>query len=93
MITDVNGILTVINASGVLGLLVVSVWAFYNGKVMSSKIVDKILREADSRTSRLAGEIKSGIQQAVTAGIAAGIQQSVENGIAARTAAKEKRRA
>ena len=73
MIAVVNGILTVMNASGALGLLIIGVWAFYNGKIMSSKTVDKILREADARSSKLANEIKSGIQQAVTDGIIAGL--------------------
>lgn len=76
MTTDINGVLTIINASGALGLLVIGIWAFYNGKIMSSKVVDKILREADARSSKLANEIKLGIQQAVTDGIVAGLSRS-----------------
>ena len=61
------------------GALVFIVVALIAGWVVPSKAVDRMLEEAENRTTKVANEIKDGIERAVSRGIQAGITE-VRNG-------------
>lgn len=50
------------------GVLIFILYLFFTGKVMSSDTVDKILKEAENRTTKLGKEISDGIETAVYRG-------------------------
>lgn len=50
------------------GVLIFILYLFFTGKVMSSDTVDKILKEAENRTTKLGKEISDGIETAVYQG-------------------------
>ena len=65
----------IINAGGVIGLLVLNVWMFASGNIVPRSVLDVILKASEDRTTKLADEIKGGIQEAVREGIVAGIHE------------------
>lgn len=65
--------LEIINTGGVIGLLVLNLWMFATGKVIPKATVDFMMKSADDRTTKLAGEIKEGIEKAVKDGIVNGV--------------------
>lgn len=69
----------IVNTAGVIGLLILQVWAFWSGTVVPKTIVDRILKEAEQRTTKMSGEIKDGIKDAVRDGIVEGVH-IVRNG-------------
>jgi len=68
-VTEPVSWLSILNTFGIIGLLVLIVWAFFNGKVMPKSIHDQLMEEAESRTIKLAAEIQDGIKTAVQEGI------------------------
>lgn len=44
--------LQVANTFGVLGLLVFFTWAFYDGRIISKKILDEIMKDYQSQTEQ-----------------------------------------
>ena len=69
----------IVNSAGIIGILIVQVWLYSTGKVISRPVVDKILNEANQRTTKLADEIKEGIKDAVKGGIVEGIHEVRSN--------------
>jgi len=69
----------IINTGGVVALLVINLWSLATGKVMPKATVDKIIQSNMESTTKLANEIKDGIENAVQNGIVAGIFE-VRNG-------------
>jgi hypothetical protein len=65
----------VINSVGVVGVLFMNVWFFISGRIVPLSVVDRILLEAEKRTTRMADEIKDGIKAAVKEAIVQGIHE------------------
>lgn len=51
--TALSTLIDLINTSGVLGLLIFFVWAFYNGEIISKKSLDRILEGYRSQTEAM----------------------------------------
>lgn len=65
----------IVNTGGTIAVLVLNVWMFATGKVISSFTFDRMMKSADDRTIKLAEEIKQGIKDAVKDGIVSGIHE------------------
>jgi hypothetical protein len=50
--TELSGLLQLINAGGVLALLAFFTWAFYNGEIISKKMLDKIIQTYSEQTEK-----------------------------------------
>jgi hypothetical protein len=50
---EVKAIIEIINAGGVLALLVLFTWAFYDGKIISKKTLDHILSQYQTQTEQM----------------------------------------
>lgn len=72
---SIENILQVVNAGGVIGLLIFCLWMFASGNVVPRSVLDVIIKATEDRTTKLADEIKEGIQDAVKEGIIAGIHE------------------
>ncbi|KAA3645319.1 MAG: hypothetical protein DWQ07_12690 [Chloroflexi bacterium] len=55
------------------GVLLAAVILFVRGDLLSKKVVEIILEEAENRTAKVADEVKTGIRQAVRDGIIEGV--------------------
>lgn len=67
--------INIFNSVGVVGVLFMNVWFFIKGQIVPVSVVERILQEADKRTTKMADEIKSGIKEAVREAIVQGIHE------------------
>ena len=65
----------IVNNIGVVGVLFMIVWFFIAGRIVPVSVVDRILQEAEKRTTKMADEIKAGIKEAVREAIVQGIHE------------------
>ena len=61
------------------GALIAFTFLFVKGEIISKRVVNQILEEANNRTDKLTAEIKQGIKDAVREGIVEG-HHIIKNG-------------
>ncbi len=67
--------LQIVNTAGVIGVLIIIVYALFSGNVMPRSTVEMMIKLTEERTAKLANEIKEGMKEAVKQGIIEGIHE------------------